>query len=77
MHPNESVDLMLPELINTLELVERPITLVLDDLHHVGLPEIHADLAMLVRHPASKLRLMMATRVDPAIGIDGCGWPAT
>jgi LuxR family maltose regulon positive regulatory protein len=70
VHPGESVDIFLPELINALERFDQPITLVLDDLHRSPSREIYADLALLLRHPSSNLRLVISTRVDPPIGVE-------
>lgn len=70
VHPGESVDIFLPELINALERFDQPITLVLDDLHRSPSREIYADLGLLLRHPSSRLRLVISTRVDPPIGVE-------
>jgi ATP/maltotriose-dependent transcriptional regulator MalT len=69
VHPGESVDILLPELTSVLEKFDQPITLVLDDLHRSSAPEIYADLELLLRHPSSKLRLVVSTCVDPPIGV--------
>ncbi len=70
VHPDESVDILLPELANVLEKFEQPITLVLDDLHRSSAPEIYGDLELLLRHPVANLRLVVSTRVDPPIGLE-------
>jgi LuxR family transcriptional regulator, maltose regulon positive regulatory protein len=70
VHPHESLDILVPEFVNALQTLEHPITLVLDDLHRSASAEIYADLALLLRHPASNLRLVVSTRVDPPIGVE-------
>lgn len=70
VHPGESVDILLPELTNVLERHGRPITLVLDDLYRNQAAEIYRDLERMLRHPASNLRLVISTRVDPPIGVE-------
>ena len=67
VHPSESVDLVVPELVNALEAVETPIVLVLDDLHEVGDGAAIADLDRLLRHPPRALRIVAATRIDPPL----------
>ena len=67
VHPTESVDLVVPELVNALEHVDEPIVLVLDDLHEVGDGAAIADLDRLLRHPPGALRIVAATRIDPPL----------
>ena len=67
VHPTESVDLVVPELVNALEHVDQPIVLVLDDLHEVGDGAAIADLDRLLRHPPAALRIVAATRIDPPL----------
>ena len=67
VHPTESVDLVVPELVNALEHVDEPIVLVLDDLHEVGDGAAIADLDRLLRHPPAALRIVAATRIDPPL----------
>jgi LuxR family maltose regulon positive regulatory protein len=66
-HPTHSADRLLPELVNALERVERPLVLVLDDLHEVGDGAAIADLDRLLRHPPRGLRIVAATRIDPPL----------
>ncbi len=70
VHPSESVDIFIPELINALERHDQPITIVLDDLQRTSSREVYADLDRLLRHPLSNLRLVVATRFDPPIGVE-------
>ncbi|WP_416902970.1 LuxR C-terminal-related transcriptional regulator [Micromonospora echinospora] len=46
---------------------DRPVVLVLDDLHRVTEPAALAGLEFLLRHAAQRLRLLVAARVDPAL----------
>ncbi|XTZ18695.1 LuxR C-terminal-related transcriptional regulator [Micromonospora echinospora] len=46
---------------------DRPVVLVLDDLHQVTEPAALAGLEFLLRHATQRLRLLVAARVDPAL----------
>jgi LuxR family maltose regulon positive regulatory protein len=70
VHPGESVDIVLPELLGALERRREPVTLVLDDMHRGSSPEIYSDLDQLLRHPVQGWRLVISTRVDPPIGVE-------
>jgi LuxR family maltose regulon positive regulatory protein len=67
VHPSETVDLVIPALINALDELTEPIVLVLDDLHELGDTAAVADLDRLLRHPPQGLRIVIATRVDPQL----------
>jgi LuxR family maltose regulon positive regulatory protein len=60
-------DAYLGRLANALTALPDPVVLVLDDFDRVGDPRIADGLEFLVRHAASRLRLVIATRVDPAL----------
>jgi LuxR family maltose regulon positive regulatory protein len=62
------MDLVLPALVDALETREDPLVLVLDDLHQVA-DVVREDLERLVRYPPPALRLVLATRADPPIGL--------
>jgi LuxR family maltose regulon positive regulatory protein len=66
-HPPDSVDVVVPELVNALERIDERVVLVLDDLHEIPDGAVIADLDRLLRHPAPALRLVAATRVDPPL----------
>jgi LuxR family maltose regulon positive regulatory protein len=70
VNPREPVDLVPPELLNAIEVLEDPVVLVLDDLHRISSPEVYEDLELLLRHPSPKLRLVISTRFDPPIGVE-------
>ena len=44
-----------------------PVVLVIDDLHEIGMSGAVRDLDQLLRRPAAALRIVAATRADPAI----------
>jgi LuxR family maltose regulon positive regulatory protein len=56
-----------PALVNGLAELPGPVVLVLDDAHELTDPRILADLEFLVRHAPAQLRLVLATRTDPAL----------
>jgi LuxR family maltose regulon positive regulatory protein len=69
VHPGLDPDLVLPALVNALEQRPEPIVLVLDDLHEIGDAPAIADLDQLLRRPPDGLRLVVATRADPALRV--------
>ena len=54
-------------LINDLTQLPHPLLLTLDDYHLITLPAIQQMMAALVRHLPTALRLLLITRVDPAL----------
>jgi LuxR family maltose regulon positive regulatory protein len=62
------VDLVLPALVDALDARADPVVLVLDDLHQVA-DVVREDIERLVRYPPPVLRLVLATRADPPIGL--------
>ena len=67
VHPRESVDLIWPAIVNGLEGLERPLVVVLDDLHEIRESPVLADLDRLLRQPPANLRLVVSTRTDPPL----------
>jgi LuxR family transcriptional regulator, maltose regulon positive regulatory protein len=61
------VEVILPELINTIQQLTRPVVLVLDDYHLITNPEIHEAMTVLLEHLPTTLHLVLATRSDPAL----------
>jgi LuxR family transcriptional regulator, maltose regulon positive regulatory protein len=61
-------DVVLPALVEALDASDEPVVLVLDDLHQVA-DVVREDLERLVRYPPPALRLVLATRSDPPIGL--------
>lgn len=62
----ELVDVVLPLFINDLAAVDRELVLVLDDYHVITSEQVHEALAYLIEHAPRSLRVVMATREDPA-----------
>ena len=54
-------------LINDLTQLPHPLLLMLDDYHLITLPAIQQVMAVLVRHLPPALRLLLISRVDPAL----------
>jgi LuxR family maltose regulon positive regulatory protein len=70
LEPAPAVDQrFLATLVNGLDELAQPIVLVLDDLHEAGGPATTAGLQFLLRHAPPQLRLVLATRADPALSL--------
>jgi LuxR family maltose regulon positive regulatory protein len=61
------VDVVVPLLVNEAAELASDVVLVLDDLHVVDDPAVHASLAFLVDRLPPRLRLAVATRADPPL----------
>ena len=61
------VEVILPELINTVQGFARPVVLVLDDYHLVTNPEIHQAMTVLLERLPTTLHLVLAARSEPAL----------
>jgi len=61
------IAVVLATLVNELHDVDRDVVLVLDDLHVVARPEIHAGLATLVDHLPPRVHVVITTRADPPL----------
>jgi LuxR family transcriptional regulator, maltose regulon positive regulatory protein len=57
----------LAPLKRALEELDKPLVLVLDDLHQAGASEVPADLEWLLQNVPDGLRLVVATRSDPPL----------
>jgi LuxR family maltose regulon positive regulatory protein len=62
-------DVVLPALINEIAVLGTPTELVLDDFHLITAREIHDQIAFLVEHLPDSLRVAIATRSDPPLGL--------
>lgn len=63
-----SMEVQITELINQLTTLDKPICLVLDDLHALSESQIHQDLTFLIEHlpqDAHNLHLVATSRMDP------------
>jgi len=63
------VDSALPELINELVDVAGQAALVLDDYHAIDDERIHGGMAYLLEHLPNTLRIVIASRAQPPLGI--------
>ena len=61
--------LVLERLLAGLERLEEPLTLVIDDLHELESGEALGWLEMLLRRLPARLRVVLATREEPALGL--------
>ena len=61
------IDAALATLINELAALHEPLTLVLDDYHLVTNASVHDGLSSLLEHLPPTVRLVVATRSDPAL----------
>jgi LuxR family maltose regulon positive regulatory protein len=68
--PNARIDSLLPTLLELVGGLKRPLTLVLDDFHQVRDPATIADLDGLLEHAPERLRLVVATRMDPSFRLE-------
>jgi LuxR family transcriptional regulator, maltose regulon positive regulatory protein len=62
-----STDAVLPMLVNELELLPAPVTLVLDDYHLISSRDILGSVAFLVEQLPPAFRLALAARADPGL----------
>jgi LuxR family maltose regulon positive regulatory protein len=60
-------DAFIAILLNQLTELERPVILILDDLHVVEHPDIHARLATFMDRLPSNMRVVISTRADPPL----------
>jgi LuxR family transcriptional regulator, maltose regulon positive regulatory protein len=62
-----SFDALVATLVNELADTADEVVLLLDDYHLIESPQIHASLELLLAHPPSALRLVLASRSDPPL----------
>ena len=62
-----STDAVLPLLVNELEVLPAPVTLVLDDYHLISNQDILRSVAFMVEHLPPAVRLALAVRADPEL----------
>jgi LuxR family transcriptional regulator, maltose regulon positive regulatory protein len=63
----KTADAVLPQVINDFATIATPVTLVLDDYHLISNQEIQECMAFLVEHLPPALRVVLASRSDPAL----------
>lgn len=56
-------------LLNDLQQVDGPFTLILDDYHHITEATVRDFVAALLEHPSQYMHLMLLTRVDPSLPV--------
>ncbi len=62
-----SAKVILASLINSLDRLDREVTLILDDYESVSSPEVHELLSFLLLHIPQNLHLLVATRSEPPL----------
>ena len=62
-----SVQNLANSLLNELNQIKIPFTIVLDDYHHIKQLEINRLVRLILRYPPSSLHLIIITRRDPAL----------
>jgi len=63
----KSADILLSHIINDFELLPTRVTLIVDDYHQIRNKDIHECVEYLIAHMPPSLRLVLATRSDPAL----------
>jgi len=61
------VNTLLGRLLNALELVDRPVFVVLEDYHCITDDSVHEILAFLIQYLSQRIHLIISTRYDPPI----------
>ena len=65
--PDRSSEAVLAPLLNELNALRHDLVLVLDDYHTIDSAEIQVGMAFLLEHLPAHVRLVIATRADPAL----------
>lgn len=65
--PATTHDVFLIQLADALARLDQPVVLVLDDFHHVRDADVLRGLEFLLRHAGTRLRLVIGTRMAPAL----------
>jgi LuxR family maltose regulon positive regulatory protein len=63
----DPVHVVLPTLLNDLDIIAGPVVLILDDYHMVINPAVHEQMAFVIGRMPANLRLVLATRSDPML----------
>ena len=69
LRASPEIDLLqiLPTVINTIDAIQRPVVLVLDDYHLIRTPAIHRAVEFLVHHRPENLHLAIGSRSNPPL----------
>ncbi len=73
--PSEFLD----RLLTAWSVIEDPVVIVLEDMHHLRSPEITEDLGFVVEHLPGRSRMLLTGRIDPQLPVSrwrGRGWLA-
>lgn len=65
--PDRPIEVVLAPLLNELHALPDEIILILDDYHVIGSPEIQAGMTFVLDHLPADVRLVLASRTDPAL----------
>jgi len=69
----------LSRLLTAWSAVTDPLVIVLEDVHHLGSPQITEDLGLVIEHLPRRSRLLLTSRADPHLPVSrwrGRGWLA-
>jgi LuxR family maltose regulon positive regulatory protein len=70
LEPQDEIgDGFLRALVGGLLELDRPVVLILDDLHDAAGPAVTSQLRFLLQHAPSQLRLVVASRADPPLAL--------
>jgi LuxR family maltose regulon positive regulatory protein len=64
-----AIEVVLPPLVNALAASGAKLVLVLDDYHEIAEPEIHEGVTFLLQHLPAGVRIAIASRSRPPIGV--------
>jgi LuxR family transcriptional regulator, maltose regulon positive regulatory protein len=64
-----SYEAVVTAMVNELAAGPDPVVLVLDDYHLIEAAPVHDSVGLLLRHLPSQLRLILASRADPPLGL--------
>ena len=67
--PGFAAEVMVEQLLDELQALERPLVLVIDDLHELAAEDGLRCLKMLVARLPARMRLVLGTRVEPQLGL--------
>jgi len=62
-----SIEIVLTTLINEVEMIDRDFVVILDDYHVIDSAPVHNSLGFLLDHLPRRMRLVVASRSDPAL----------
>ncbi len=69
LSPVHPISSFLPELIDSIQQIENPCCLVLEDFHHIKNKAIQADVALLLEHLPQQLRVVFTSRTQAPFNV--------